>query len=240
MTRLGKFGGSALLLLLVTANASAADLSAARPYVKAPAAAEAFSWSGFYVGANGGYGWAGASTTDAVIRTSTSHTATGGLAGAQIGYNWQVAPWVFGIEADGDWASIKGSAPCPNVGFNCGSETQALASLRGRIGWASGPTLLYATGGLGYASARYMATTGAAGLPVVGVTGSFTSDRWGWALGGGVEYGFARNWSAKLEYLHYGFNDVTMPPGALSANPVNASLRVDTIKVGINYHFGAN
>jgi outer membrane immunogenic protein len=142
------------------------------------------------------------------------------------------------VEADGDWADIRGSAPCPNIAFNCGSDTRALASFRGRIGWAAGPALLYATGGLGYASTRYNTLTAAGGLPGLGTTGIFTGNRWGWAAGAGIEYGFAPNWSAKLEYMHYGFDSVTAPVGTLSANPVAASLNIDTIKIGVNYRWG--
>src|ERR1700710_558713 len=90
--------------------ASAADL-AARPYTKAPMMAAMYDWSGFYIGGNGG----GGSTRD--CRTNITaplvfgcHDATGGVAGGQIGYRWQSGAWVFGLEAQGDWADLTGSA----------------------------------------------------------------------------------------------------------------------------------
>jgi outer membrane immunogenic protein len=156
------------------------------------------------------------------------------MAGGQIGYNWQAASWVFGLEADGDWANIKGSTSCPNPAFTCGTNIRDLASFRGRVGYAAGPVLLYGTGGLGYANARYTALPAA-----IGFLGSDTMDRWGYAVGAGVEWGFAPNWSAKLEYMHYGFDNATAPVPTLDpVNSANLGLRIDTVKVGVNYHFG--
>ena len=142
------------------------------------------------------------------------------------------------LEADGDWANIRGSALCPNPIASCASDTRALASFRGRLGWATGPVLLYGTGGLGYANTRFSALTVVGGLPALGATGSYTTDRWGFAAGAGIEYGFTPNWSAKLEYMHYGFGTVTAPVGTLDSSPVATRLRVDTVKVGINYRWG--
>ena len=168
----------------------------------------------------------------------TNHDPSGALAGGQIGYNWQTGSWVYGLEADGDWANIRGSALCPNPIASCASDTRALASFRGRLGWATGPVLLYGTGGLGYANTRFSALTVVGGLPALGATGSYTTDRWGFAAGAGIEYGFTPNWSAKLEYMHYGFGTVTAPVGTLDPSPVATRLRVDTVKVGINYRWG--
>ena len=105
------------LIALGIAPAVAADL-AARPYTKAPAAAAIYDWTGFYIGANGG----GASSRKcwdvnnilgiAVPATSEGcHDATGAVAGGQIGYRWQAGTWVFGLEAQGDWADLSGSNP---------------------------------------------------------------------------------------------------------------------------------
>lgn len=237
MTRLSIIGAGLLSIAGLVNVASAADLS--RPYTKAPPVAEAiYNWTGFYIGVNGGGGWGHTHEVDTVLLTSTAHDMSGGLAGGQIGYNWQAGAWVFGLEADGDWADINGSAPCPVATANCASSTRALASFRGRIGWATGPALLYATGGAGYANSRYTTLSAAAGLPAPGTTGVFSDDRWGYALGAGIEYGFAPNWSGKIEYMHYGFDSSTAPTGTLSGPPIALSLRIDTVKVGVNYRFG--
>jgi outer membrane immunogenic protein len=227
-----------LFLAAVSTSASAADLPA-RIYTKAPVvvAEPIYNWTGFYIGANGGYGWGNTNEFPTVSANTTSFGTSGGLAGGQIGYNWQMGSWVFGLEADGDWANINGSAPCPNPAFTCGSNTRDLASFRGRIGWAVGPALFYGTGGLGYANTHY--TTLLAGVPAAGSTGVFDTDRWGYAVGVGLEYGFTPNWSAKLEYMHYGFDSVNSAIGSLALlQPVSLSLRIDTVKVGINYRWG--
>jgi outer membrane immunogenic protein len=141
------------------------------------------------------------------------------------------------VEADGDWANIKGSTPCPNPAFVCSSNVRDLASFRGRIGYASGPLLVYGTGGVGYADANYAALTVAAGLPSIGTTGVFNDDRWGYAAGAGIEWGFAPNWSAKVEYIHYGFGNDTAPSSTLAPSPSALRLNIDTVKAGVNYHF---
>jgi outer membrane immunogenic protein len=239
MHRLAIVGAGLFSIAGFIGGASAADL-AARPYTKAPPIAEAvYNWTGFYIGANGGYGWGKTTSVDTVIGTSSTHNPSGALAGGQIGYNWQAGSWVFGLEADGDWANIRGSAPCPNPAFGCASNTRALASFRGRIGYAAGPVLFYGTGGVGYANTNYNEFSVGGAIPPAGASAFYSTDRWGYAVGAGIEYGFTPNWSAKLEYMHYGFDSVTAPPGTLSVGtPVSLSLRVDTIKVGINYRFG--
>jgi outer membrane immunogenic protein len=219
-------------------TASAADLPA-RTYSKAPTPppVAVYDWTGFYVGVNGGGGWGRTDWFFNVVGTTANHDSSGGLAGGQIGYNWQTGPWVFGVEADGDWADINGSTPCPNPAFVCASNTRDLASFRGRVGWATGPVLLYGTGGGAYANTHYTALT-PLGVSGAGSTGFASTDRWGYAAGAGIEWGFMPNWSAKVEYMHYGFDNVTVAPGLLGANSAALGLNIDTVKVGVNYRFG--
>src|SRR5712671_6252338 len=110
-------GTVGLVALSLSAPASAADL-AARPYTKAPPMiAAVYDWSGFYIGANGGWGSSRKCLDNTVFRgvatvpafSEGCHDATGAVAGGQIGYRWQAASWVFGLEAQGDWADLKGS-----------------------------------------------------------------------------------------------------------------------------------
>jgi outer membrane immunogenic protein len=225
-----------LILAAMGTSASAADLPAA-VYTKAPVVAPIYNWTGFYVGANGGYGWGNTSEYGVVSGNGVSFGTSGGFAGGQAGYNWQVGSWVLGVEADGDWANIAATAPCSNPAFSCYSNTDALASFLGRVGWAVGPALFYGTGGLGYANTHYSQL--AAGAPFPGTTGVFNTDRWGYAVGVGLEYGFTPNWSARIEYLHYGFDSVNSPLGTLGLlQPVALGLRIDTIEIGINYRWG--
>jgi len=125
--------GMAAALSLFATGAMAADL-AARPYVKAPVMDPVWSWTGWYVGVNGGYSW-GRSRTDVTYNntatgavivppagsvTSASFDMNGGVAGGQAGYNWQNANWVYGIEGDLQWSGERGSA-----GFNCAPSSLA-------------------------------------------------------------------------------------------------------------------
>ena len=100
---------ASLIALGAAAPAMAADL-AARPYTKAPPMiAAVYDWSGFYIGANGGWG-SSHNTWDLVGGLSEgSHDATGGVVGGQIGYRWQTGTWVFGVEGQGNWADLNGS-----------------------------------------------------------------------------------------------------------------------------------
>ncbi|THD62650.1 MAG: porin family protein [Bradyrhizobium sp.] len=233
-----KFLIAAAGLVALTAPALAADMAPApRAYTKAPAPVVAvYDWSGFYIGVNGGGGW-GHSHFQFIGDPDSSHDTSGGLAGGQIGYNWQMGTWVFGLEADGDWADIKGSTLCPNPSFVCATDTRDLASFRGRVGYAANNVLFYGTGGVGYANNRYSVLSG--GVPAIGTTGYFTDDRWGYAAGAGIEWGFTPNWSAKLEYMHYGFGGDTAPVGTLGVvDNTSVRLNVDTVKVGVNYRWG--
>jgi outer membrane immunogenic protein len=227
-------------LVALAAPALAADMAPApRTYTKAPPpiVAPIYNWTGFYIGLNGGGGWGRASQFGVTSGNGVGFGTSGGLAGGQVGYNWQTGSWVFGLEADGGWANISGSAPCPNPAFTCSSNTRDLASFRGRVGWAVGSVLLYGTGGLGYANTHDSSLL--AGVPGAGSTGFFNADRWGYAAGAGIEYGFTPNWSAKIEYMHYGFDSVTAPTGTLAPlQPVALGVRLDTVKVGINYRWG--
>src|SRR6476620_1381795 len=123
-------------LLALTGAASAADL-AARPYTKAPVAvASVYNWTGFYLGIVGGGAWENGSGDPKM---------KGGFVGGTAGYNWQTGNVVFGIEADGSWADVNASATA--LGVTVTSKTDALGTVRGRIGYAVNNVLFYGTGG---------------------------------------------------------------------------------------------
>jgi len=220
---------SGVALFAMMSVASAADL-AARHYTKAPAApvSPIYNWTGFYVGVHGGYGWSDEVTTGITgvgTVTTSSSDLKGGFGGGQIGYNWQLAPsWIWGIEADAAGASIKYSETI--VGFGSAeSKIRALGSVTGRLGYAVNNALFYAKGGWGWADNRVSAT-------IVGV-GSASDSQFhsGWTVGGGLEYGFAPAWSAKVEYQYYDFGHETY------FNGLELGAKIHTIKGGINYHF---
>src|SRR6478609_11273609 len=141
--------------------ASAADL-AARPYTKAPAyvAAAVYDWSGFYIGANGGYAW----SRDARERTDLatgilnlgSYDPAGGTVGGQIGYRWQSASWVFGLEAQGNWADINGSTQNLGNPLNqIASRMDAFGLFTAQLGYAWNNTLFYVKGGAAVTDRNY-------------------------------------------------------------------------------------
>src|SRR5437016_5356155 len=158
--------GTVVLLALglgMAAPASAADL-AARPYTKAPPApiAAIYDWTGFYIGINGGGGSArkcwdlvGDSAFDVPGREGC-HDATGGTIGGQIGYRWQAASWVFGVEGQGNWANFHGSNVIPLApAFTNDTRVDAFGLFTGQVGYAANNVLFYLKGGAAVTSDRY-------------------------------------------------------------------------------------
>src|SRR5258708_6324901 len=155
-----KFLLGTVALMALAAPAAAADL-AARPYTKAPPApiALVYDWSGFYIGANGGWGsshkcWD--SVAPSIPGAEGCHDATGGVAGGQIGYRWQAGTWVFGLEAQGDWADLKGSNQSLLFpAFTNQSKIDAFGLFTGQIGYAANNVLFYIKGGAAVTDNKY-------------------------------------------------------------------------------------
>jgi outer membrane immunogenic protein len=221
--------------------ASAADLPA-RTYTKAPIApVETFNWTGFYIGGNVGGAWANTRVTDvngfassALPGTVTSLNNSGFLGGGQIGYNWQMGAWVFGLEADGGWMDIGGRTLLTGTTSNTmvGLRSAGYGDITGRLGWAFDRSLLYVKGG--FAAIDNTATFST----LAPFAASLPSSNTGYAVGAGWEYKITHNLSAKVEYLHFDFGhtlNYSLVPGTF---PFNQSLRVETVKVGLNYQFG--
>ena len=242
-----------IALGMSAAPASAADL-AAHPYTKAPAPmiAAYYDWSGFYVGLNGGGGssrkcWDLANNFGAVvnpINPEGCHDATGGTAGGQVGYRWQASSWVFGVEAQGNWADFKGSnnnLVFPTLRDN--SKIDAFGLFTGQVGYAWNNALLYVKGGAAVTGDKYATSNIASGL----VVDTAKEVRWGAAVGGGVEFGFAPNWSAGVEYNHMfmGTRDVNTAASGNFTPPVGTFVAtdrirqdVDVVTARINYRWG--
>jgi outer membrane immunogenic protein len=195
--------------------AAAADLEGPRRGVDAPVVYERpFSWSGLYIGANVGYGWS--DVEDALA----NHNGEGWLAGGQIGYNLQKGQLVFGIEADLSGTWIDGGNAC------CGHEFNWLASGRGRAGvtFNGNRTLLYATGGAAWADVEYTSSGGS----------GFSNTHFGWVAGGGIEHMLTQNLSARVEYLHYSFDEAS---GTLASVPTTVEPKLDNVRFGLNLKF---
>ena len=138
-----------------------------------------YSWAGPYLGGNVGYAWGNVDNAWA--------KPSGFVGGVQGGYNWQqrTSPWVFGIEAD-----IQGSSADDTFAAWKFSNPW-FGTVRGRGGYAFNNLLFYGTLGLAFGELR---------AATFGLTESHTNI--GWTAGIGAEFGFAPNWSAKIEYLY--------------------------------------
>jgi outer membrane immunogenic protein len=230
------------LIALSAAPALAADLPA-KVYTKAPMIAPVYSWAGFYVGGNGGGGWAHDCRTN--ISTGLGlgcYDPSGAVAGGQIGYRWQMMNnWVFGIEAQGDWADINGSRQNQVVAANrLGTKLDAFGLFTGQVGYAWSNVLWYAKGGAAVVDQRFDFISNATNT-VFASTGSDT--RWGGTVGTGVEIGFAPNWSVAFEYDHIFLGKRSGPftvtaTGAATADSYTTGGDVDLATVRLNYTFG--
>ena len=237
---------AAAISALFTGTASAADL-AARPYTKAPPmVAAVYDWSGFYIGANGGWGTSHNCWTNTAVggvpfppASEGCHDADGGTVGGQIGYRWQAGAWVFGLEAQGNWADFRGSnvsllgAPLVNR-----SKIDAFGLFTGQIGYATNNVLFYVKGGAAVTSNSYRVNNVVGGA-LAGVTGDDT--RWGGTIGAGLEYAFAPNWSVGVEYNHLFMQDRTYDftaPGGGAFGTDRISQDVDLVTARLNYRFG--
>ena len=237
----------------------AADLPVKAP-LAAPIVAPEFNWNGFYIGAHLGGGWEHSESSSfdsngAFIETLGSDRS-GVLGGGQIGFNWTVAPrWVVGIEADISAADLKGSTdPCTATGCAHNDlKRDLLGTVRGRLGYAWSNMLFYGTGGWawGHSSTDRTVTCVVAGggtcpggpspSTLTGMVSSSSGTDSGWAAGGGIEWAFARQWSAKIEYLHYQFDnigrDFSYAGFPLASRHVNRKDTDETVRAGVNYRF---
>jgi outer membrane immunogenic protein len=240
------------LIALSVAPALAADLPA-KVYTKAPAVVPPpiYNWAGFYIGINGGGGSArDCWTLNALANVGIPavgegcHDATGGLAGGQIGYRWQSTNWVFGLEAQGDWADFKGSSTSTFFGPLLTNQTKidALGLFTGQVGYAWNNVLWYVKGGAAVTDNKYTGFF----TPSNFVIDTASETRWGGTVGTGVEIGFAPGWSVAFEYDHLfmGSNNKTFstPVGGLIPGFVTRGERIsediDMGTVRINYTFG--
>jgi len=234
---LGK--GLVLASLAIGAPAVAADLPLKAP---PPMVAPAFSWTGLYIGVNGGGAWGDSDLSTATIFSPTGYFAassvpainavgqqhvnpSGGTAGGQVGYNWQSGVVVYGVEADIEWLGLSGTATgsavypcCAPTSFTVSSSMKSdwLFTLRPRLGFAANNWLLYVTGGLAVANvkANFLFTDNfATALEAAAIS----ETKVGWTAGVGAEYAFAGRWSAKVEYLHVDLGSTSVTSTNLTA-----------------------
>jgi outer membrane immunogenic protein len=249
--------------------AMAADLT---PVYKAPVPVALPTWTGFYVGVNGGYGWSNGAVTETPFQNFASAVPVipgatgnpkldGAIFGVHGGYNWQTGAFVLGVEGDWDAAGLNNSAqgvfadPLGTGGTDglmVHQDVQWLATVRGRLGYTWGSSMVYATGGGAWENLRtnvLLSTDTATGTFATSSATSFTNTRSGYAVGAGYEWMINPNWIARVEYLHYGFsgggNTFALPvncgvggAGATCGGNISGSNNnIDTVRAALSYKF---
>jgi outer membrane immunogenic protein len=234
----GAMAAGILALATAAAPARAADLSVAPAY-KAPVAAPVYNWTGIYLGVNGGYGWGSQDPFGLFTSRFDSFTVpfSGGLLGGTVGAQIQASHVVLGIEADLDWANIKGSSnPTVTDTFsglshlvNLTTNINSMSTGRLRVGYAADNILFYATGGLALLGAHTSVSSvdgGACSLSIFSTWCSGPTDfRLGASAGVGLEYGLTQSLSAKVEYLY-------VAAASLELSHLNV------VRAGLNWRFG--
>ncbi len=240
----------ALATGLLASQALAADLPMPAPPPRAPAAyvpvAPVFTWTGCYIGANGGWAvgkndWTvtGTGPGGPAIGTSTGNfNVSGFLVGGTVGANYQISWAVLGAEGDLDWADIKGNAGafCGGIGavaaYTCETKESWLGTARARAGVALDRVLLYLTGGAAFGNVKATVTPG-------GLTD--TTTKVGWTAGGGAEFALTPNITAKIEYLFVDLQNGSCTTACLVApGPVTSAdvtFKENIVRGGLNYKF---
>jgi outer membrane immunogenic protein len=250
------FAGGALAALPF--GADAADIP-----VKAPprtALAAVFSWTGFYAGIHGGYGWGDADyafpantpagfggfngTYSPAPGGTFSRRVSGGVFGGHAGYNQQYGNLVLGLEASVAWSGLKGTAvdpflPALAAGRTYKTELEWFATLTPRLGYASGNWLFYAKAGLAAGHVVSDLTSTQVAVPIVFRE---RNGHVGWTAGAGVEHAFTPNWIVGLEYNYvdlgteqYGGIATFVTGGVAARGQYDASLTYHTVLARLSY-----
>jgi len=248
-------------LVALGSQALAADLPSTK---EAPVyAAPAFTWTGFYVGAQTGYAFGHSSINDyyrLAISTGMagpqSLSPDGWLGGLHLGYNYQMGNLVLGVDGQFDWGafSASGSAYYPRSFFQYTDiwtlhrsvRGNSLATVGARVGYAMNNVLLYAKGGLALTQWKYQDSSSDTLFgPYFSSYASATNNTAGWFVGAGAEYALNNNWSVNLEYRYVGFgretSELVQTPRwerLFGSIPLGVASSLQTVELGVSYHFG--
>ncbi|RWE76521.1 outer membrane protein [Mesorhizobium sp.] len=214
------------ILAALPGSAFAADALSAAPAI--------YDWSGAYVGVQLGYGWGHVDSHDQSISSGNSDWAdswksNGVLGGIHLGYNQAYGSFVLGGEADIEASGMSGSVDSVFAG-TIDTKIDVQGSLRARLGYAMGPALLYATGGLAVAHFKTHYEEGP-------TTDSSSHTKAGWTLGAGVEYAFAQNWTTRVEYRYTDFGKFTDNPATDSSWLYPTNVTTQSVRFGVSYKF---
>ena len=237
--RMVRLLAAALSASTIAGGAVAADLPSRRappPAYVAPA--PLFTWTGFYLGVNGG-GWINNSRLDTIAGMSGKLGGGGALIGGTMGYNWQTASRiVVGVETD--LAYRTKATVTPPFSTSSATSDGYLGTLRGRVGYGFDRGLVYITGGLAYGNAAAPNALVSMPLGLAGLRTGSGNLQAGWTVGAGAEFAITNNWSVKGEYLYadlgskgIGYTDaVTLLP-----TPVSIKTADHILRAGVNYRF---
>jgi len=209
----------------------AADLPARRSPPPFYPSALPFTWTGFYIGGQIGYEF-GSDSILAPGLFSVHHSPNGVVGGAHVGYNYQINQFVLGLEGDVNGSSYSGSVYNIVLGTTLSSRAPVDGSVRGRLGYAFDRTLIYATGGVAFASICH----GYLGSALVPGSATLTDSRVGWTVGGGVEYAVTQNWSLRAEYRYTDYGNISDFPGTVVLPRIHHETD-NRVQAGFSYKF---
>jgi outer membrane immunogenic protein len=226
-----------VLVASAIGTASAADLPgpAPMPPPTAPAVylpvAPPFSWTGFYIGGNAGYGWSSGAGTATVPGGTDGFSPSGNgfVGGGQAGFNYQLDGAVIGLETD--FQGSSGSGPLTATGpvpITATLKDPWFGTVRGRLGYSFDRLMLYATGGGVYGDAT---ANGRSGATPFSTSATYVT----WTAGLGIEYAFWGRVSGKVEYLYAG--SPSSLPSIPHVSSVSGSADNNLVRAGLNYHF---
>ena len=248
------FVGVAVSLLSAASAVLAADMSVKAPRIPVVAP---FTWTSCFLGAHAGGGWTRNDITDPVRLvqdtillapvttgvTTANISSSGAVIGGQFGCDYQFAPnWVVGGEGSIAGSTMRDSTRVglplsPGDSALVTARTEFLSSITARFGYAVDRWLYYVRGGAAWAGDKY----NVAGV-FQGNNFTFDGSEWrpGWSVGAGIEWAFADNWSARLEYDYYGLGTRTISMtdnvNGFGPGPLDVKQSVQTVKLGINFH----
>jgi outer membrane immunogenic protein len=249
------FASTALTGLVLASPVMAADIPVKMPVKAAVVPPPAFSWTGFYIGANAGYGWADNATRCSFTDPGSvcegfsfpDISSSGVIGGVQVGSNWQSGSFVFGVEADFNWLDMHGATQFPSTDPGKTDQISArydwLGTARARAGFAAGQALFYATGGLavGQVKSQYIFDLFSQNGTPHHLVSSSSSTRAGWTVGGGGEFALSRNWSFKAEYLYVDLGktdvDISNHPAEFGRATLHFDNKLHIVRGGLNYRF---
>jgi outer membrane immunogenic protein len=231
-------------------TAMAADLPS-RQYAPPPPVIPIFTWTGFYVGVNAGYGWSTHNNDVFVpgIGTVSGNSNSGFVGGGQVGYNYQFGAFVAGLEADIQYADLNRNGNSNVFGFNNtalgGGNNGGMdyfGTVRARLGWAIDHALIYATGGFAYGGGGNNNNT--VFINGIAVSNGNNSTNTGWTVGGGVEYAFTNNFTARVEGLYVNLGSNNNNNAALLVNntlvgATKSNNEFGVVRAGLNYKFSS-